>query len=118
VPQLNLTVGNRYIDDSSSTIFFSSTLAANEKWSVSVSEQYAFNTGIDDDDSRSLFTSATVTRYFHDWIATMSMAQVGTRDDDNIVSFNILPRGLGVATPTLRSLGALVPAALVPKQNQ
>jgi hypothetical protein len=47
----------------------------------------------------------------------MNIAQIGTREDDNIVSFNILPRGLGVATPTLRSLGAMVPPALKPKQN-
>ena len=104
-PQLNFSAGNRYIDDSSSTIFFTSSIKANEKWSVSVSQQYAFKTGLADSDSRSLYTGVNVSRLFHDWVATMSISQIGTRDDDNIVLFNILPRGLGVATPTLRSLG-------------
>ena len=116
-PQLSFSTGNRYIDDSSSTVFFSSSFKANEKWSVSVSQQYAFKTGLEDKDSRSLYSGVNVTRYLHDWIFTMNIAQIGTREDDNIVSFNILPRGLGVATPTLRSLGAMVPPALKPKQN-
>jgi len=47
----------------------------------------------------------------------MSLAQIGTREDDNIFSFNILPRGLGIATPSLRTLGAMIPPALKPKQN-
>jgi hypothetical protein len=109
LPQLSFSAGNRYIDDSSSTVFFTTSFIANEKWSVSVSQQYAFKTGLEDDDSRSLYSGVNVTRLFHDWVATMSISQIGTRDDDNIVLFNILPRGLGVATPTLRSLGAMVP---------
>ena len=108
-PRLSFSVGNRYIDDSSSTVFLSTSFTANEKWSVSVSQQYAFKTGLEDDDSRSLYSGINVTRLFHDWVATMSISQIGTRDDDNIVLFNVLPRGLGVATPTLRSLGAMVP---------
>ena len=109
LPQLSFSTGNRYIDDSSSTVFFSTSFRPNEKWSVSVSQQYAFKTGLEDKDSRSLYSGVNVTRLFHDWIATMSISQIGTRADDNIVLFNILPRGLGVATPTLRSLGAMVP---------
>ena len=117
-PQLSFSAGNRYIDDSSSTVFFSTSIKANEKWSVSVAQQYAFNTGLEDKDSRSLYSGVNVTRYLHDWIFTMNIAQIGTRQDDNIVSFNILPRGLGVATPTLRSLGAMVPPAMIPKKKQ
>ena len=108
-PQLSFSAGNRYIDDSSSTVFLTASFTANEKWSVSVSQQYAFNTGLEDADSRSLYSGVNVSRLFHDWIATMSISQIGTRDDDNIVLFNILPRGFGVATPTLRSLGAMAP---------
>ncbi|MCP4253466.1 MAG: LPS-assembly protein LptD [Candidatus Scalindua sp.] len=108
-PKLSFTTGNRYIDDSSSTIFLSTSIKANEKWSVSVSQQYAFKTGLEDSDSRSLYSGVNVSRLFHDWIATMSISQIGTRDDDNIVLFNIMPRGLGIATPTLRSLSAMIP---------
>jgi len=116
-PQLNFTMGNRYIDDSSSTIFFTSEISVNEKWSASVSQQYAFKTGLQDDDSRSLYSGVNVTRLFHDWVATMSISQIGTRQDDNIVLFNILPRGLGSSAPTLRSLGAAIPQSIIPKQK-
>ena len=116
-PQLNFTMGNRYIDDSSSTIYFTSKISVNEKWSASVSQQYAFKTGLQDDDSRSLYSGVNVTRLFHDWVATMSISQIGTRQDDNIVLFNILPRGLGSSAPTLRSLGAAIPQSIIPKQK-
>ncbi|MGR3293454.1 MAG: LPS assembly protein LptD [Candidatus Scalindua sp.] len=115
-PQLSFSTGTRFVDDISTTVFLSTSMS-NEKWNVSVAQQYAFRTEITDDDSRSLYSGVNVTRYLHDWIFTMSIAQIGTRQDDNIVSFNILPRGLGVATPTLRSLGAMVPPGLKPKQN-
>ncbi len=117
-PMLSFSTGNRYIDNNSSTIFLATTFNANEKWTVGVSQQYAFRTSSTDDDARSLYSSANVTRYLHDWIFTMSIAQIGTRQDDNLVSFNILPRGLGFATPSLRSLGAMVPPALVPKTKK
>ncbi len=108
-PRLSFSTGNRYIDGSSQTVFLETSIKPNEKWNVSISQQYAFRTGVDDDDSRSLYSGVNVTRLFHDWIATMSISQIGSREDDNIVLFNILPRGLGVATPTLRSLGAMIP---------
>ncbi len=108
-PRLSFSTGNRYIDGSSQTVFLTTSISPNEKWKVSISQQYAFRTGVVDDDSRSLYSGVNVTRLFHDWIATMSIAQIGTRQDDNIVLFNILPRGLGTATPTLRSLGSMIP---------
>ena len=115
-PKLKLSIGNRFVDNTSSTIHFRSTLALNEKWSVNFAEQYAFRgeqkdaIGRGRDYSRqSLYTSVTVTRYFHDWLARMSISQIGTREDDNIVRFDILPRGLGATTGRLRSLGTLIP---------
>jgi hypothetical protein len=51
--------------------------------------------------------------------ATMSIiSQIGARENDNIVLFNILPHRLGVATPTFKSFGAMIPPALIPKQKQ
>ncbi|MCR4289601.1 MAG: LPS assembly protein LptD [Candidatus Scalindua sp.] len=117
LPQLSFSAGNRYINNISSTVHFSTSLSINDKWSASLSQQYAFRTARDDNSSRSLYSAANITRNFHDWIFIMSLAQIGTRTNDNIVSFNILPRGLGVATPTLRSLGVIVPPALKPQQN-
>ncbi len=116
LPKWNFSIGNRYVDNISSTVLLASTLVLNEKWDVKFTEQYDFRTEEKDFigrgtdyESQSLYSSLAITRYFHDWVATMSLSQVGTRDDDNIVSFNILPRGLGVATTRLRSLGALAP---------
>ncbi len=116
LPRWRFSIGNRYVDNTSSTVLFSSTLALSEKWSVNFTEQYAFRTEEkdaigrgNDFDQQSLYSSATITRYFHDWVARMSISQIGTRDDDNVVTFDILPRGLGAATSRLRSLGALAP---------
>jgi hypothetical protein len=118
-PKWRFSIENRYIDNTSSSVLFGSTIALNEKWSVNFTEQYAFrteekddtdiDTDFDDFDSRSLYSSASISRYFHDWVATMSINQIGTRDDDNVVSFSILPRGLGTATTRLRSLGNIAP---------
>jgi len=118
-PKWRFSIENRYIDNTSSSVLFGSTIALNEKWSVNFTEQYAFrteekddtdiDTDFDDFDSRSLYSSASISRYFHDWVATMSINQIGTRDDDNVVSFSILPRGLGAATTRLRSLGNIAP---------
>ncbi|WP_096895241.1 hypothetical protein [Candidatus Scalindua japonica] len=115
-PRWHFSIGNRFIDNISSTVLFSSTLSLSEKWSVNFTEQFAFRTEEkdaigrgNDFDQESLYSSASITRYFHDWIATMSLNQIGTRDDDNIVRFSILPRGLGATTSRLRSLGTLVP---------
>jgi len=115
-PKWRFSIGNRYVDNISSTVLFNSTLALNEKWSVGLTQQYAFRTEEkdaigrgNDFENKSLYSAATVTRYFHDWVATMSLSQIGTRDNDNIVSFNITPRGIGATTNRLRSLGNLIP---------
>ena len=115
-PKWNSSIGTRYVDNTNSTVLFSSTIALNEKWSVSVTQQYAFRTEKEDAigrgndfSNKSLYSAASITRYFHDWIARMSVSQIGTRDNDNIVSFDITPRGIGATTNRLRSLGALVP---------
>ena len=117
MPKWHFSIGNRFVDNTSSTILFSSTVALNEKWGVTFTEQYAFRTEEKDEagrgtdfESQSLYAGATITRYFHDWVARMSISQIGTRDDDNIVSFDIIPRGIGgAANSRIRSLGALVP---------
>jgi lipopolysaccharide assembly outer membrane protein LptD (OstA) len=115
-PKLKLSIGNRFVDNISSTIKFSANVSLSEKWNVAFLEQYAFRTEQKDEigrgtdfESQSLYTSATITRYFHDWIARMSISQISTRADDNIVRFDILPRGVGVTTTRLRSLGLLLP---------
>ncbi len=115
-PKYRFSIENRYVDNTSSTVLFGSTVALNEKWSINFTEQFAFRTEEKDAigrgtdfENQSLYSSASISRYFHDWVATMSISQIGTRDDDNVVRFGILPRGLGAATSRLRSLGTIVP---------
>jgi hypothetical protein len=116
-PKWRFSIGNRYIDNTSSTVLFGSTIALNDKWSINFTEQYAFRTESKDTigrgsdfSNKSLYSSASITRYFHDWVARMSLSQIGTRSNDNIVSFDITPRGIaGAASSSLRSLGNLIP---------
>ena len=115
-PKYRFSIESRYIDNTSSTVLFASTVALNEKWSVNVTEQFAFRTEQKDaigrgtdSENQSLYSSASISRYFHDWVATMSIRQIGTRDNDNMVSFNIRPRGLGAVTNGLRTLGSIAP---------
>ncbi len=116
-PRWRFSIGSRYIDSTSSTALFSSTLALNEKWSVNFTQQYAFRTESKDTigrgtdfSNKSLYSAASITRYFHDWIARLSVSQIGTRDNDNRVSFDITPRGIaGSARSSLRTLGNLIP---------
>ncbi len=115
-PRLALSVGSRYIDNISSTVNFSSTVSLNEKWSVTFYEQYAFRTEEKDTigsgsefETQSLNTGAVINRYFHDWIARLTISQIGTRDDDNIFRFDLVPRGLGSQTNRLPTLGAFIP---------
>jgi hypothetical protein len=115
-PKWNFTVGSRYIDNISSTVNFSSTVSLNEKWSVTFYEQYAFRTEEkdligrgSDSDTQSLNTGAVINRYFHDWLVSMTISQIGTRDDDNVVKFNLMPRGLGSVTNRQRSVGTFLP---------
>jgi len=115
-PKLRFSLGNRFVNNTSSTVLLTSTLALNEKWSVNFTEQFAFRTEKKDAigrgtnfASKSLYSAASISRNFHDWIARMSVSQIGTRANNNIVTFDIVPRGLGVTTNRLRSLGTLIP---------
>ena len=47
-PKWNSSIGTRYVDNTNSTVLFSSTIALNEKWSVGVTQQYAFRTEKED----------------------------------------------------------------------
>ncbi len=105
----NFTIGNRFSKNIISTVTFSASKTVNEKWAVNFTEQYAFKTA--GSDSGSLFASANIQRLFHDWIVNIGITQIGTRQDDNIVIFNVLPKGIKAKPQsfTLQQLGVLVP---------
>ena len=105
----NFTIGNRFSKNIISTVTFSASKTVNEKWAVNFTEQFAFKTA--GSDSGSLFASANIQRLFHDWIVNIGITQIGTRQDDNIVIFNVLPKGIKAKPQsfTLQQLGVLVP---------
>jgi hypothetical protein len=116
MPKYKFVVEQRFIDNISSTFRVSSILSIGEKWSASFNETFDFKsqqkdeTGQDVDvESKSLSSSFNLTRFFHDWIARMDISQIGTRENDNIVSFHIIPRGAGFLTDRLRTFGSLLP---------
>lgn len=95
----NFFLGNRFIDDFSSSVIFSSGLSLGEKWRLALYEHYDFkarqraSTGQPArTESQNLFTSFVVSRFFHDWIANISFNKVNTRGE-TITRFDIIPRG-------------------------
>ncbi len=102
-------IGNRFSKNIISTVTFSASKAVGEKWFVNFTEQYDLGTA--GSDSGSLFASANIQRLFHDWIVSIGVSEIGTRDDDNIVTFNVVPRGTKSRTQGfgLQQLGVVVP---------
>ncbi len=116
MPKYHFFIEQRFIDNTSSSVRFSSSLSIGEKWRVAFYETFDFRsqqrdaTGQEVDfESKSLSSSFNLTRFFHDWIAKIDISQIGTREDDNIVRFDIIPRGVGFITDRLRTFGSLLP---------
>jgi hypothetical protein len=108
----NFTIGNRYAKNILHPVTFSYSkgLGSGQKWSLNLSEQYALGTGVEN--SVSLFSSVNLQRLFHDWIVNIAISEIGFRDDDTIVSFSVIPRGIAKMKSqafTLQQLGVLVP---------
>ncbi len=109
MPNWNFFIGNRFIDDFSSSIIFSSGLSLGEKWRLGFYEQYDFkakqgatNELPDRTESQNLRTRFVVSRFFHDWIVNMTFKKVNT-SGDTITSFDIIPRGAAGQVGGLRS---------------
>jgi hypothetical protein len=123
MPNWNFFIGNRYIDDFSSSVIFSSGLSLGEKWQLGFYEQYDFkakqraSTGqTARTESQNLSTRFVVSRFFHDWIVNIIFNKANTRDDTT-TSFDIIPRGAAGQVGGLRSRFQSV-SAFLPQQEQ
>ncbi|MFQ5686822.1 MAG: LPS-assembly protein LptD, partial [Candidatus Scalindua sp.] len=126
----NFSIGNRFARNIISTVNFSVSKQVNKKWHVRLNEQFALPTSptqsarlIDRIKSarESLYASANIQRLFHDWIVNISISQIGTRANDNIVFFNIVPRGIAkVKTQShrLSDLGLLIPGSAARQEKK
>lgn len=102
-PDWQYFIGHRYIRDISSTVILAADYKISEKWSVLFGEKYDFkSTKIVDvkdgdinteDKSRNLKTNLIISRYFHDWVGSLTLELDPVRDD-NSYRFDITPKGL------------------------
>ncbi len=102
-PDWQYFIGHRYIRDISSTVILAADYKISEKWSVLVGEKYDFKStkivdvkdgDIDTEDkSKNLKTNFVLSRYFHDWVASLTLELDPVRDD-NSYRFDITPKGL------------------------
>lgn len=102
-PDWQYFIGHRYIRDISSTVILAADYKISEKWSVLFGEKYDFKStkivdvkdgDIDTEDkSKNLKTNFVLSRYFHDWVASLTLELDPVRDD-NSYRFDITPKGL------------------------
>jgi hypothetical protein len=109
----SFSIGNRFANDIINPVTFSySRPIVSDKWSWGISEQYALATSGSDVNNESLFSSVNLKRLFHDWVVNISISQIGFRENDNMFTFTVVPRGILAVrsqTFTLQQLGAMVP---------
>lgn len=102
-PDWQYFIGHRYIRDISSTVILAADYKISEKWGVLFGEKYDFkSTKIVDvkdgdiereDKSRNLKTNLIISRYFHDWVGSLTLELDPVRDDSSY-RFDITPKGL------------------------
>ncbi|UJS18281.1 MAG: LPS assembly protein LptD [Candidatus Jettenia sp.] len=99
-PKWQYFVGHRFIRDISSTLILAADYRISEKWSVAAREMYDFKSldtdDIDDDgesDPKNLRTNFILSRYFHDWVASLTLELDPVRNDSSY-RFDISPKGL------------------------
>jgi len=105
-PDWQFFIGHRFIRDISSTIMLAADYQINEKWSIMGREKYDLKSSLSDDDdtdddrseeSKNLKTSFVLSRYFHDWIGSITLELDPIRND-NSYRFDITPKGLQETT--------------------
>ncbi len=108
LPDWQYFVGHRFIRDISSTIILAADYKISEKWSVTAGEKYDLKSlaEVEDKDGnvdtkpKNLKTNFVLSRYFHDWVGSLTLELDPIRSD-NSYRFDITPRGLE-KTPTRR----------------
>lgn len=102
-PDWQFFVGHRFIRDISSTVILAAEYTISEKWKVMGGEKYDFKSielveGKDDDidrenKSQNLKTNLVLSRYFHDWVGSLTL-ELNPVTDDRSYRFDITPKGL------------------------
>jgi hypothetical protein len=100
-PDWQYFIGHRFIRDISSTIILAADYKISEKWSVLAGEKYDLKSlaraeGEDGDlenKPKNLRTNFVLSRYFHDWIGSLTLELDPVRND-NSYRFDITPKGL------------------------
>ncbi|TVM03928.1 MAG: hypothetical protein CV087_02610 [Candidatus Brocadia sp. WS118] len=102
-PDWQFFVGHRFIRDISSTVILAAEYTISEKWKVMGGEKYDFKSIelVEDEDndidrenkSQNLKTNFILSRYFHDWVGSLTLELDPVRDD-NSYRFDITPKGL------------------------
>ncbi|MDR4508646.1 MAG: LPS assembly protein LptD [Candidatus Brocadiaceae bacterium] len=99
-PDWHYFVGHRYIRDVSSTLSLAVDYRINEKWSVFGIEKYDLKSFVEESDDaeelgdkRNLKTNVVLSRYFHDWVGSITLELDPVRDDSSL-RFDITPKGL------------------------
>lgn len=107
-PDWQYFLGHRFIRDISSTVIAAADYKISEKWGVLFAEKYDLkSTAIDIDKNRddaeaeedidskpkNLKTNFVLSRYFHDWVGSLTLELDPIRND-NSYRFDITPRGL------------------------
>ncbi len=105
-PDWQYFVGHRFIRDISSTIILAADYRISEKWSIMASEKYDLKSlaEVEDEDGdvetkpKNLKTNFVLSRYFHDWVGSLTLELDPVRND-NSYRFDITPRGLQKTAP-------------------
>ncbi|MCF6158836.1 MAG: LPS-assembly protein LptD [wastewater metagenome] len=98
-PDWEYFIGHRFIRDVSSTIILGANYHISEKWSVMFVEKYDLESleteadGDEEQEPQNLKTSFVLSRYFHDWVASIVLELDPVRDD-NSFRFDISPKGM------------------------
>ncbi len=98
-PKWSFYLGNRFIDNFSSSVVVSTNWRPSEKWRLMFYEKYDFrakDSNVSNHESQNLNTAFTLSRFFHDWIGNLTIKVDDVRGD-TITRFDITPRGAGTA---------------------
>lgn len=93
-------VGQRFIEGSSSSLLFSTNVALSDRWEAGFLEQFDFRSQLPDegegqarDLGKNLKTRFVLTRFFHDWVGSLT-AEFSPVRDETITRFDLYPKGL------------------------
>ncbi|MFN3532004.1 MAG: LPS assembly protein LptD [Candidatus Brocadia sp.] len=100
-PDWQYFIGHRFIRDISSTIIVGADYTISEKWRVMAAEKYDLRSLATEEDKdgdierrpRNLKTNFVLSRYFHDWVGSLTLELDPVRNDSSY-RFDITPKGL------------------------